>query len=160
MNRRQFVTSLGAATIPVQAAQAAQQQPVVPRSRVSLNGTWERRVNGVLVDRVEVPSSLRPSGFYRLERTFLLPKLAVNQRAFAHFEAVNYHGRVFVNGKELGETLLFVPAEFDFTAHVREGVNTIAVDVADLCSEPGGAGADEVWLGFFARNRKIGSRFR
>jgi len=79
-------------------------------------------VNGVVVDRVEVPSSLRPSGFYRLERTFLLPKLAPNQRAFAHFEAVNYHGRVFVNGKEFGETLLFVPAEFDFTPHAREGV--------------------------------------
>jgi hypothetical protein len=104
-------------------------------------------VNGVPVDRVDVPSSLRPSGFYRLERTFLLPKLAANQRAFAHFEAVNYHGRVFVNGKELGETLLFVPAEFDFTANAKEGENTIAVDVADLCAEPGGAGEDEVWLG-------------
>jgi len=147
VNRRQFVTSLGAASIPVQAALAAPAEPVAPRSRVSLNGTWERRVNNVLLDRVEVPSSLRPSGFYRLERTFLLPKPAANQRAFVHFGAVNYHGRVFVNGKELGETLLFVPAEFDFTPNAREGVNTVAVDVADLCPEPGGAGADEVWLG-------------
>ena len=113
MNRRQFVTSFGAAAIPVSAALAAPADQASPRSRVSLNGTWERHMNGVLVDRVEVPSSLRPSGFYRLERTFLLPKLTAIQRVFVHFEAINYHGRVFVNGKEFGETLLFAPAEFD-----------------------------------------------
>jgi hypothetical protein len=147
MNRRQFVSSLGAASMAAPPVLGTPAEAAVARSRVSLNGIWERRMNGVLVDRVDVPSSLRPSGFYRLERTFLLPKLAANQRAFVHFEAINYHGRVFVNAKELGETLLFVPAEFDFTAHAREGVNNVAVDLADLCSEPGGAGADEVWLG-------------
>jgi hypothetical protein len=147
VNRRQFVTSLGAAAVPVSAALAAPADQASSRARVSLNGTWERHVNGVQVDRVEVPSSLRPSGFYRLDRTFLLPRLTANQRAFVHFEAVNYHGRVWVNGKEIGETLLFVPAEFDITTHAKEGVNTIAVDIADLCPEPSGAGADEVWLG-------------
>jgi hypothetical protein len=40
-----------------------------------------------------------------------------------------------------------VPAEFDFTAKAREGVNMIEAAMADLCPEPGGAGADEVWLG-------------
>jgi hypothetical protein len=147
MNRRAFFTSLSAVAIPAAAASPAPAGQTELRSRVSLNGVWDRRMNEVLMDRVAVPSSLRPSGFYRLDRTFLLPRLAANQRAFAHFEAVNYHGRVFVNQQQLGETLLFVPAEFDFTAHAKEGVNHIAVDVADLCAEPEGAGADEVWLG-------------
>jgi len=147
VNRRQFVTSFGALTIPAAPALAAPAETAAARSRVSLNGTWERYVNGVLLDRVEVPSSLRPSGFYRLQRTFLLPKLTANQRAFVHFEAINYHGRIFVNGAELGVTIPYVPHEFDFTSHAREGTNTVEVAIADLCAEPGGAGADEVWLG-------------
>ena len=147
MNRRQFVTSFGAVAIPTATGLAAPAATATGRARVDLNGMWERRVNGALIDHVPVPSSLRPSGFYRLERTFLLPKLGANQRAYVNFEAVNYHGRVFVNGHELGETLLFVPAEFDFTAHAKDGVNRVSVDIADLCAEPGGAGADEVWLG-------------
>src|SRR6266487_308246 len=126
---------------------AVPQQSGAPRSRVSLNGRWERHVDGALLDHVDVPSSLRPSGFYRLKRTIPLPKLSAGQRAFIHFEAINFHGRVFVNGAELGTTIPYVPHEFDFTRQAREGTNTIEVAVADLCAEPGGAGADEVWLG-------------
>lgn len=147
MNRRQFVGSLGlvsGAAIPGMSAPTA---AAASRARVDLNGTWERHVNGAQVDRVVVPSSLPPSGYYRLKRTFLLPKLSANQRAFVHFDAINYHGRIFLNGKELGTTLPYVPAEFDFTPHAREGVNTVEAAIADLCPEPGGAGADEVWLG-------------
>ncbi|PYT32595.1 MAG: hypothetical protein DMG57_01260 [Acidobacteria bacterium] len=147
MNRRQFVASVGALSIPASLAVAAPQTPGAPRSRVSLNGRWERHVNGALLDYVDVPSSLRPSGFYRLKRTILLPKLLAGQRAFVRFEAINFHGRVFVNDAELGTTIPYVPHEFDFTRHAREGTNTVDVDVADLLAEPGGAGADEVWLG-------------
>jgi len=59
VNRRQFVTSVGALSIPASLAAAAQQTPAAPRSRVSLNGRWERHVNGALLDYVDVPSSLR-----------------------------------------------------------------------------------------------------
>jgi hypothetical protein len=76
------------------------------RTTVDLNGDWERHVHGKLVDIVAVPSSLRPSGLYRLRRTFLLPRLAKNERAILHFDAINYHGRVFLNGHELGTTIL------------------------------------------------------
>jgi hypothetical protein len=145
MNRRQFVASLGsAAAVGVPAA--AQSDPAQLRSRASLNGIWRRSVNGTPIDEVEVPSSLRPSGYYRLSRGFRLPKAGPGRRAMLRFEAVNYHGRVFVNGTELGTTCPYVPHEFDFTAQAREE-NTVEVAIADLCPEPGGAGMDEVWLG-------------
>jgi hypothetical protein len=38
------------------------------RARGDLNGQWERRIDGELYDLVQVPSSLRPSGNYRLRR--------------------------------------------------------------------------------------------
>jgi hypothetical protein len=148
MNRRQFVTSLG--VFAPTGAVAAQPDVVAqagPRSQVGLNGTWQRYVGGTLVGYVEVPSSLRPSGYYRLKRSFVLPKLAPAQRAVAHFDAINYHGRVFVNGVELGTSVPYVPHEFEFTREAREGANEIEVAIADLCPEPGGSGADEVWLG-------------
>ena len=67
------------------------------RPRIDLGGTWERHVEGKLFDYVTVPSSLRPFGFYRLKRSIPLPRLSERQRAWVHFDAINYHGRVFVN---------------------------------------------------------------
>lgn len=146
MNRRQFLTSIPAVAAPAAcAAQAA--QAAGERLRVSLNGIWDRYAGETLVDQVEAPSSLRPSGFYRLERSIVLPKLGPNQRAFAHFEAINFHGRLFCNGMELGTTIPYVPHEFEITRHIKEGGNRIRVSIADLCPGPDGAGADEVWLG-------------
>jgi len=95
--------------------------PEGARSRIDLAGTWERHVEGMLFDFVEVPSSLHPFGYYRLKRSFLLPRLSDQQRAVVHFDAINYHGRVFVNGVELGTTILYVPHEFEFTRQAREG---------------------------------------
>ncbi len=117
------------------------------RTRIDLSGTWERHVAGKFFDSVEVPSSLHPFGYYRLKRDVHLPRLSDQQRAVIHFDAINYHGRVFVNGAELGTTILYVPHEFNFASQAREGVNQIEVAVADLVPDPSGAGKDEVTLG-------------
>src|SRR5271157_1670320 len=116
------------------------------RSRVDLAGTWERHVHGKLLDAIPVPSSQRPMGFYHLQREFLLPALAGRERAIVHFDAIAYHGRVFVNGTELGTMGPFLPFEFDFTAHAREGKNQIDVAIADLHPDPTGAGENEIAL--------------
>lgn len=148
MNRRHFLSSLSAAAVaPLASPQEVHAPAASSRSQVSLSGTWQRYVLGAAVDTVEVPSSLRPSGYYQLRRSFVIPKPGPAQRVIAHFDAVNFHGRVFVNKTEAGTTLPYVPAEFDITKLVREGTNTMEVAIADLCAEPGGAGADEVWLG-------------
>jgi beta-glucuronidase len=121
----------------------------LPRSRArsDLNGIWERYVNGELFDAIPVPSSQRPLGYYRLKRNCLLPKLAAGQRAYLHFDAVNYYSRAFVNGVELGVMGPYVPYEFEVTRTLREGNNSVEVSVADLRGEPGGAGKDEIELG-------------
>src|SRR5439155_9433946 len=148
MNRRHFLSSLSAAAVaPLASPQEVHAPAASSRSQVSLSGTWQRYVLGAAVDTVEVPSSLRPSGYYQLRRSFVIPKPGPAQRVIAHFDAVNFHGRVFVNKTEAGTTLPYVPAEFDITKLVREGTNTMEVAIADLLAEPGGAGADEVWLG-------------
>lgn len=79
VNRRSFVRTLGASTVLPALSQAwagfasAPSESVAgTRSRVDLNGQWERRVGDELFDLVEVPSSLRPSGYYQLRREFLL----------------------------------------------------------------------------------------
>jgi beta-glucuronidase len=112
-----------------------------------LNGDWERHVDGVLFDLVHVPGARRPFGYYRLKRAFLLPKLSLGQRAILHFDGITYHGRAFVNGVELGTMGPYVPYEFDFTRHAREGSNQLEVAIADLVPDPSGAGKDEIELG-------------
>jgi hypothetical protein len=115
--------------------------------RVDLNGDWERHVHGKLVSVVPVPSSQRPSGFYRLKRSFLLPKLSGQERVVLHFEGITYHGRVFVNGAELGSMLSYVPYDFDFTSSAQEGKNTIEVVIVDAAPEPDGTGKDDLAFG-------------
>src|SRR5436309_1058969 len=117
------------------------------RSRVDLAGTWERHVNGRLLDLIAVPSSLRPSGFYRLKREFILAPLATHGRVILHFDGITYHGRAFVNGVELGTMGANVHYEFEFTKHAKEGRNSLELAIADLSPEPTGAGKDELALG-------------
>ncbi len=154
LDRRKFVRTLGASTVlPVLShalggfASAASESAAGRRARVDLNGQWERRVAGEFYDTVEVPSSLRPSGYYQLSRNFLLPELSPHQRAVLHFDAITYFGRVSVNGAELGTMGPYVPYEFDCTRQCRKGSNAIQVAIADLTPDPNGAGKDELALG-------------
>jgi len=117
------------------------------RSRLDLSGDWERHVNGKFFDVISVPSSQRPLGCYHLKREFLLPVLSGKERAILHFEAITYHGRVFVNGAELGTMGPYIPYEFEFTKQAKEGRNSIDVAIADLRPEASGAGKEEIALG-------------
>jgi hypothetical protein len=135
------------AHVAAEFAGAPQASSSSSRSRLDLAGTWERHVHGKLLDAIPVPSSQRPMGFYHLRRQFLLPALAGRERAIVHFDAITYHGRVFVNGAELGTMGPYVPYEFDITAQAREGKNQIDVAIADLTPDATGAGKDEIALG-------------
>ena len=121
----------------------AQIEPLNPfRTVVDLNGDWERYIHGKLFDVISVPSSLRPSGTYRLQRTFLLPRLSSGQRAFVHFDAITYYGKVSVNGHELGSMIPYLPHEFECTQQAIEGRNTIEVEIVDAHADQGDAAAD------------------
>ena len=114
------------------------------RTVVNLNGDWERYIHDKMVDVVCVPSSLRPQGTYRLQRTFLMPRLSNDQRGIVHFNAITYHGRVSVNGHELGHMIPYLPHEFDFTQYAKEGRNTVAVEIVDAGPAPAGSGKEEI----------------
>ncbi len=151
INRRNFLSTLGASavlsSVPLLATDT---EPVVlgSRTRISLAGEWERHIGEVLYDTVVVPSSLRPSGNYILKRSFVLPRLSRGERAFAHFEAIAFWGRVTVNGKEVGTTGgPYIPAEFEFTSSAKEGKNEVEVQIVDLTPLPDGSGTAEVILG-------------
>jgi hypothetical protein len=118
-----------------------------PRTVVDLGGTWERHVNGKLFDVIPVPSSQPPLGYSHLKREFLLPALSSGQRAILHFEGITYHGCVSVNGVELGTMGPYIPYEFEFTKQAKEGKNGVEVAIADLRSEPSGAGKEAISLG-------------
>jgi len=153
-NRRGFVRTVGAsAVLPALShalggfASESSESATGTRSRIDFNGQWERRIDGVLYDVVQEPSSLRPSGFYQLSREFLLPELSPHQRSILHFDAITYYGRVSVNGAELGTMGPYVPYEFDCTRQSRSGNNTVQVAIADLTPDPSGAAKDELALG-------------
>jgi len=151
INRRNFLGTLGASAM-LAAAPAlradAESGSSINRTRIPLNGLWERRIGDALYDTVIVPSSLRPSGNYVLNRSFVLPPLTRTKRVFVHFEALAFWGRVAVNGREVGTTSgPYIPAEFECTNLARERRNEIQVHIVDLAPLPDGSGTAEVILG-------------
>jgi beta-glucuronidase len=152
IDRRSFLFSLGAsATLPALSSMSHAAQPVnnqgQPRSRVDLNGTWERLVQDEHYDFISVPSSNRPIGQSLLKREFTLPKLAPGRRVFIHFEAIAYYGRVAINGVVLGAMEPYTPYEFEFTPHAKEGTNLVSLDLADLVPFADGSGSSEIAVG-------------
>jgi len=153
INRRGFLGTLGASAVLTAVPALGNESKSSPssssssRKRVSLNGEWERHIGETLWDVVSVPSSLHPSGFYTLKRSFVLPRLAAGERAFLHFEAITYCGKLSVNGKPLGLMGPYVPYEFEITGTTKEGNNDVAIEMADLVAWPDGTGKAEIALG-------------
>ena len=170
INRRSFLSTLSAsAVLGAIPGVAKQSEPVVrgSRKRVQLNGEWEMRINGAPYDVIHVPSSLHPKGFYTLARDFTLPRLGRGERAFVHFEAITYCGRLTVNGRPLGIMGPYVPYEFEFTPSAREGDNHVEVEIADVVPWPDGTGKDELaialngfWEGYGGIVRDVWAEIR
>lgn len=149
INRRGFLGTLGASAVlsAVPVLGSSQSPHSDSRKRISLNGEWERRVGAKAWDVVTVPASLRPSGFYTLKRSVLLPRLAGGERAFLHFEAITYCAKLSANGKQIGVLGPYVPYEFEFTDAAKEGDNDVELEMADLIPWPDGTGKYEIALG-------------
>ena len=151
IDRRRFLNALTASPLLSVAPEAltcpADHSPLLSRSRVSLNGEWECRVDGTPYGTVAVPSSRRPSGFYTLTRRFILPRLGGANRVFVHFEGVTYWAQVSINGEKQGVIDPYFPHEFEFTKTAREGENDIDVLIADLVPFPDGSAKTQIDFG-------------
>jgi hypothetical protein len=154
VGRRHFIFAAGATAV-VPLVTTTLTDPAFPataskgghRLRIDLAGQWERFYAGAFYDRIPVPSSQRPVGFFSLRRQFVRPPLSSEQRAILHFDAITYYAKISMNGSPLGTMGPYLPYEFDFTAHAKQGDNHAQVDIVDLASGPDGEGKDEVALG-------------
>jgi beta-galactosidase len=75
-----------------------------------------------------VPEGFNPTGSYI--RSFTLPRSWKGRRVLLHFEGVHSASYVWINGREAGYNQGGMePAEYDITAFLKGGRNTIAVRV-------------------------------
>lgn len=75
-----------------------------------------------------VPRDVNPTGAY--VKTFDLPADWADRRTFLRFDGVSSGYFIWVNGQYAGyDQGGYTAAEFDVTAHLRAGVNTVAVQV-------------------------------
>lgn len=102
------------------------------RQQIDLAGNWERWIRGRKWDTVVVPSSLRPSGIYTLQRNIRLPAIQSENRLFLSFDGVAYHASVRVNGQDVGQFGPYVPANLEITKAAKEGDNKVEVTICDL----------------------------
>ncbi len=80
------------------------------------------------LDPPRVPYQFNPTGSYY--RTFEIPEGWNKRQVFLHFEGVHSASYVWINGKELGYNQGGMePAEYDITAYLKKGENSIAVQV-------------------------------
>ncbi|MFE0100284.1 glycoside hydrolase family 2 TIM barrel-domain containing protein [Streptomyces sp. NPDC059009] len=79
-------------------------------------------------DFPDVPHEFNPVGSYR--RTFTVPDDWDGRRTLLSFQGVKSAFFVWVNGKKAGYSEdSYTPAEFDITAHLKPGTNSLAVEV-------------------------------
>ena len=66
------------------------------------------------------------------KRTFKIPENWKDKRILLHFEASDYHTKVWINSKKVGEHVGgFTPFSFDITEFLKSGDNTIIVKAED-----------------------------
>lgn len=79
------------------------------------------------------PTIHNPVGSYRT--TFSVPLEWENRKIFISFQGVESAFYLWVNGNFVGYSEdSFTPSEFDVTEHVRQGENTVAVEVYKWCT--------------------------
>ncbi len=75
-----------------------------------------------------IQSHYNPTGSYK--RSFTIPENWENKEVFVHFGAVSSAMYVWVNGEKVGYSQdSKTPAEFNITEFLKEGINTLAVEV-------------------------------
>jgi len=79
-------------------------------------------------DPPRIPHDWNPVGSYK--RTFTIPKRWKGRQVFLHFGSVKSAFYVWVNGRNVGYSQgSKTPAEFNITEYLREGENTLSLEV-------------------------------
>lgn len=76
----------------------------------------------------DIPDGYNPVGSYR--KQFDIPKSWDEKEIFIHFGAVKSAFYIWLNGKKIGYSQgSKLPAEFNLTPYIRQGTNTLAIEV-------------------------------
>ncbi|MBQ8092911.1 MAG: glycoside hydrolase family 2 [Clostridia bacterium] len=101
-----------------------------------INSSWT--LNGMPIDVPFPPESSashwngQPDGHYHYETAFTFSQIMDKPRVFLHFGAVDQTASVLLNGQLLGQHEGgYLPFCYEITGIVREGRNTLSVDVQD-----------------------------
>ena len=100
-----------------------------------LSGTWNYRIGKGKWEKKDVPFSVLAVGHSECERKFDLEESG--DRVFLRFDGINYHAKVTLNGKLLGEMVAYCEYTFDITDIVLEKDNVLLVELEDLSPEFG-----------------------
>jgi len=80
----------------------------------------------------KVPEDYNPVGLYR--KTFTVPGQWDDHQIFLHFEGVKSASYVWINGQKVGyDQGGMEQAEYDITSYLKEGTNSITVQVFRYC---------------------------
>ena len=107
-------------------------------NNIQVPGNWELQGFGTAIyldeeypfppDPPHIPPQWNPVGFYR--RQFEVPENWQNRQIFLHFGAVKSAAYIWLNEKKVGYTQgSKTPAEFNITNVIRNGKNSLAVEV-------------------------------
>jgi beta-glucuronidase len=89
------------------------------------------------------------------QRYFSYHKRA-NTRVFIYFGAANYQARVWLNGKKIGEhTGGFTAFNFDVSAEIAEGDNSVVVEVSNTRSKDGVPALSTDWWNYGGLTRSV-----
>jgi hypothetical protein len=106
------------------------------RTSVSLNGLWDWHIPGGETQSINVPSCYHCVGDCYYKKDIELKEVPGGKLAL-RFEGIHYEGRLWFNGRDMGEILPYTRFAFDITAEARQGTNHIAVLVQDITAEFG-----------------------
>lgn len=94
------------------------------------------------------------SMWYR--RLFSYDKETAEKRVFIRFEGANYHTHVYLNGKKLGQHVGgFTPFEFDVTADLKQGQNSLVVLVNNKRLRDGVPTINTDWFNYGGITRDV-----
>ena len=151
-----MLTEWGAAVNPDQAWQEYPRPALARDEWTNLNGLWKYAITpksdsqvpaewaGDILVPFAIESALSgvkkrvtPEEAIWYQREFSMARTP-GKRVLLHFEAVDYHSTVWVNGTKVGEnTGGYLPFSFDITDALKEGANKLILKAIDATNTPG-----------------------
>ncbi len=85
----------------------------------------QSRISGIEADASKLE-------YFVYKKEFVIESSFIRDKVILHFGAVDQIALVYINGKKVGEhTGGYIPFSFDVTEYVKEGINSISVEVTD-----------------------------